>query len=423
MRMPTKEEFNKLIVEAYHHLYDLVYLRTHPLADLLIQEAVLHRGEKAQRLHHLLLNAVEELYPGSQAPVFSKEWRRYRLMVLHMVDGLEPPEVAAQLNISRRQFYREQIGAIDAIADILWERYKTNLVGPGQAFLPEQESASSDRIELLRLEAARLSQTKRYTSLEEVVRGVILLLQEPLNRQKITLELQLPETLSEVTIDHHLIRQLVLVVLGYMIKFAEQARLQISAVDEDAEVILKITIEPPGSISVVNEGEIQEQLSMISEMAELSAVEITPILKGNITNGFYVHLPTSLPRTVMVVDDNEDILELFRRYLTMHHYRVVPVGNSSKAISLARQIQPYAITLDLMMPGQDGWDVLQHLLNQPDTRHIPIIVCSVIKQKDLALMLGATAFLEKPVSEQALLAVLDSLEITEPSKKVNRAAS
>jgi CheY-like chemotaxis protein len=67
--------------------------------------------------------------------------------------------------------------------------------------------------------------------------------------------------------------------------------------------------------------------------------------------------------------------------------------------------------------------VLQHLLNQPDTRHIPIIVCSVIKQKDLALMLGATAFLEKPVSEQALLAVLDSLEITEPSKKVNRAAS
>lgn len=183
--MPTKEEFTKLIVEAYHHLYDLVYLRTHPLADLLVQEAVLHRGEKAQRLHHLLLNAVEELYSGSQAPVFSKEWRRYRLMVLHIVDGLEPQAVAAQLNISRRQFYREQDAAIDAIADILWERYKATPIGSEQSFAPEQEPASSDRIELLRLEAARLSQTKRYTSLEEVIQGVILLLQETLNRQKI----------------------------------------------------------------------------------------------------------------------------------------------------------------------------------------------------------------------------------------------
>ncbi len=250
-----------------------------------------------------------------------------------------------------------------------------------------------------------------------------MLLQETLNRQKISLELLLPETLSEVTIDYRLIRQLILAVLGYMIKPAEQARLQISAVDKDAEVILQITTEPTTSVPLINEGEIQEQLSMIFEMAELSAVEITPIVKGNITNGFYMHLPTSLPRTVMVVDDNEDILELFQRYLNMHHYRVVPVGNSSKAIRLAREIQPYAITLDLMMPGQDGWGLLQYLLNQPDIRHIPIIVCSVIKQKDLALMLGATAFLEKPISEQALLSVLNSLEVTEPSKKAKRAAN
>ena len=411
--MPTKEEFNKLIVEAYHHLYDMVYLRTHPLADLLVQETVLHRGEKAQRLHHLLLNVVEELYPGPQAPVFSKEWRRYRLMVLYIVDGLDPQAVAAQLNISRRQFYREQVSALDAIADILWERYKADLINSNQSTPLEQVPAASDRIELLRLEAARLSQTKRYTNLEDVVRGVILLLQDTLSRQKIALELALPETLSKVTIDHHLIRQLILVVLGYMIKSAEQARLLISAMDKDAEVILQITNEPPTYVPLINKSEIQEQLSMISEMAELSAVEITPIVKENITNGFYLHLPTSLPRTVMVIDDNEDILELIQRYLTMHHYRVVPVGSSSRAISLARQIQPYAITLDLMMPGQDGWDLLQHLLNQPDTRHIPIIVCSVIKQKDLALMLGATAFLEKPVSEQALLSVLDSLEVNE----------
>jgi CheY-like chemotaxis protein len=63
-----------------------------------------------------------------------------------------------------------------------------------------------------------------------------------------------------------------------------------------------------------------------------------------------------------------------------------------------------------MMPKQDGWHVLQTLLNQPDTSRIPVIVCSVLKQKELALSLGATAFVEKPITEQALLSALDALE-------------
>jgi CheY-like chemotaxis protein len=65
-----------------------------------------------------------------------------------------------------------------------------------------------------------------------------------------------------------------------------------------------------------------------------------------------------------------------------------------------------------MIPDRDGWDLLQVLLNQPDTQHIPIIICSVLKQKELALSLGATAFLEKPISEQSLLSVLTALEET-----------
>ena len=114
----------------------------------------------------------------------------------------------------------------------------------------------------------------------------------------------------------------------------------------------------------------------------------------------------------MVVDDNEDILELFRGYLSPHHYRVVTAQTGQDALSLARRLRPYAITLDLMMPDQDGWDLLQALLNQPDTQHIPIIICSVLTQKELALSLGATAFLEKPISEDTLLLALEALEET-----------
>jgi CheY-like chemotaxis protein len=62
-----------------------------------------------------------------------------------------------------------------------------------------------------------------------------------------------------------------------------------------------------------------------------------------------------------------------------------------------------------MLPGQDGWDLLQILLNRPETNHIPLIICTVLKQKELALSLGATAFLEKPVTEQALFSTLEAL--------------
>jgi CheY-like chemotaxis protein len=67
------------------------------------------------------------------------------------------------------------------------------------------------------------------------------------------------------------------------------------------------------------------------------------------------------------------------------------------------------MTLDLMMPGRDGWDLMQIPLNQPGTSSIPIIVCTVLKQKELALSLGAAAFLEKLFSQQTLLSTLNAL--------------
>jgi CheY-like chemotaxis protein len=144
-------------------------------------------------------------------------------------------------------------------------------------------------------------------------------------------------------------------------------------------------------------------------MATLAGAQVSAVYAGETVAGFDVQLPT-VERTVLVVDDNEDILELFRGYLTPHRYRVVTAQTAHDALDLARGLKPYAITLDLMMPDEDGWDLLQILLNQPDTQHIPIVVCSVLKQKELALSLGASAFLEKPISEEALTSALEALE-------------
>lgn len=121
-------------------------------------------------------------------------------------------------------------------------------------------------------------------------------------------------------------------------------------------------------------------------------------------------LPVEPHATVLVVDDNEDTLVLIQRYLTQHHYHAVITNQAEEALRIAAQLQPIAITVDLMMPDIDGWDLLQIFLHQPATQHIPIIVCSVLRQKELALSLGAAAFLEKPVMEEALINLLSSFQ-------------
>src|SRR5689334_24086326 len=121
--MLSFEEFNQQLTDAYEHLYDLVYLRTHPLMTTLVPEPNVNRKDAAWQMHHLLLNTIRELNRGAQAPLYSREWRRYQLMMLRFVDCESPQAVADQLAISRRHYYRGQETGIGAIASILWNRY------------------------------------------------------------------------------------------------------------------------------------------------------------------------------------------------------------------------------------------------------------------------------------------------------------
>jgi CheY-like chemotaxis protein len=407
--MLSKAVFIVQVTDAYRHLYDLVYLRTHPLADILVPDPALPRKEKAWQLHHLLLDIIGELKPQPQVSVLSRQWRRHQLLVLRYVKGLAPEAVADVLGIGRRHYYREHKIAVEAIAGILWNRYVVRASAPQHMPASVEEQASLSRLELLRLEAARMAQANRYARVGDVVRGALPLLQEMLHRRGLNVHLDLLDSLRGVSIDQGLLRQMLLGILGYLIERAEQATIRLTARVEESAVRLSVRVEPAAAIRPTVQAEAEELFSTFEEMAASSDAHILPVRTGQSIAGFDVGLPAA-QRTVLVVDDNEDVLELFRRYLSPHDFRVVTARTAQDALDKARHFRPHAITLDLMMPDQDGWDLLQVLLNQPDTGHIPIIVCTVLKQKALALSLGATAFLEKPVTEQALLSALEALE-------------
>jgi CheY-like chemotaxis protein len=410
--MLSRAEFAEQVKDAYEHLYDLIYLRTHPLLDTFVSHSQLRPGERAWRLHDTLSNVIEELDPGPHAPVFSREWRRYRLMVLRYLDGLDPQAVADELGISRRHYYREQESALSAIASILWNRYRTPSSPSRAETETPEEAASPSHLELLRLEVARATQASRYTSVAEVIEGVSAVLQEMLHQRNLELQLVLPERLPNVSMDQVLLRQLLLGMSGFLIERAEHAVFRMLAQYQGPTIRLAILVDPFSAVRSTPQAETQDHLSAFEEMASLSGTDISPVRQEQSIVGFELMLPTSAQRTVLVVDDNKDVLELFHRYLSPHDYRVITAQTAQDALDLAHKLKPYAITLDLMIPDRDGWDLLQVLLNQPDTQHIPIIICSVLKQKELALSLGATAFLEKPISEQSLLSVLMALEET-----------
>jgi PAS domain S-box-containing protein len=114
-------------------------------------------------------------------------------------------------------------------------------------------------------------------------------------------------------------------------------------------------------------------------------------------------------KVILTIDDDIQVIGLYERYLHPQGYQVVPLTDPSHAVERAKQLRPYAITLDIMMPGVDGWQVLDTLKGDPDTRNIPVIICSIIEDLEKGFNLGATDYLVKPILEDDLVNALDRL--------------
>jgi CheY-like chemotaxis protein len=111
-------------------------------------------------------------------------------------------------------------------------------------------------------------------------------------------------------------------------------------------------------------------------------------------------------RVVLAIDDDPDVIYLLRENLAEAGYRVVGALSGREGLQQARELRPLAITLDILMPQQDGWQVLHELKSEPVTRAIPVIVLSIVDNKALGYRLGACDYLMKPFDREAILAAL-----------------
>jgi CheY-like chemotaxis protein len=114
-------------------------------------------------------------------------------------------------------------------------------------------------------------------------------------------------------------------------------------------------------------------------------------------------------KTILVIDDNPEAIEIIRKFLG-NEYRVIALLSGEDAANKAKEIKPLAITLDIMMPKKDGWQVLQELKNTPETQDIPVIVLSIVDDTKRGFSLGAAEYLVKPIDKHTLLRKLKNLE-------------
>jgi CheY-like chemotaxis protein len=110
--------------------------------------------------------------------------------------------------------------------------------------------------------------------------------------------------------------------------------------------------------------------------------------------------------TVLVVDDDPISRDLIERTLARQGLHIELAANGEQALSLAKQLRPDAITLDVIMPGMDGWAVLSALKADPDLAEIPVILLSFVGNKSLGFALGASDYLTKPVDGKRLATLL-----------------
>ena len=117
---------------------------------------------------------------------------------------------------------------------------------------------------------------------------------------------------------------------------------------------------------------------------------------------------------VLVVDDDPTVHDLMRKFLSKEGLRIVVATNGVEGLRLAKELHPAVITLDVLMPGMDGWAVLGALKADPDLTDIPIIMLSITDEKQMGYALGAADYLTKPIDWDRLADILRKYECVRP---------
>ena len=391
-----QQTFISLFKDLISRLYDRVAIETHPLAAYfpVPEDASTRRAEVVQQL---ILDEIEQLRPeGKEILVQSPEWRPYLILQKRYIEGQDSHEIAKSLYIGDRQFRRDHSRALQALSLRVWQRYFQPAVRPsgGEATDLFEDQGTFE------LHAEQLD-------LNEVIGGVINLIARRLEIENVQLELALYPSPVQVFTDRILLRQILLSLLNYVLHLRGQSRL-ILRTEAGKAMSIRILFDADEQWASIqnDERDSLEFARRLSNKLPARVDETYPLQDQSGPAEIRLVFGVSQPRSVLIVDDQVAAQKMFQRYLSRANLEVIGVTDPTQGLVMAQKIQPALLILDVMMPHIDGWEVLQTLQLDPETKHIPVLVCSAWGEPELARSLGAVAFLKKPVIQKDLIDVL-----------------
>ncbi|NNN05550.1 MAG: response regulator [Elusimicrobia bacterium] len=247
--------------------------------------------------------------------------------------------------------------------------------------------------------------------------------------------------------DRTKVKQILVNLVGNALKFTEKGKVTVRLVHDEARKTAVLSVTDTGAgiadsdIPLIFEefrqldGSARREhggtglgLAIVKKLAVLINGEITVESRVGEGSVFGVELPAPVlaPKpsapvlaapsapgderpVILAIDDDAEVLRLLSDTLAHSGYRLVGALSGEEGLALARQLKPYAITLDIMMPHRDGWSILQTLKNDPELRTIPVIILSIIENKGLGFALGASDYIVKPFEKRDLLSRLAAL--------------
>ncbi|MHB8627939.1 MAG: ATP-binding response regulator [Aggregatilineales bacterium] len=384
------EAFVEQIKQALEHLYDFAYLQQHPLARVYDGAGDLSAKTAGRQLRHELITAIESLKPKSDAHFRAPDARLYNLLHLIYVENLTIQGTAIELGLSERQAYRDLKRGQEAVAAALWN-----------SRLPSSEPTPEFS---LRSEMAHLKLNFSPVDVGAIVQQAQHAVERLAAQHAVEIAVEMPREPLILLTDPPLAHQVIVSVLSNAVQRAQPGMLTVSfeANQGTGTLALRYSVKD-------NAVSLADTRSVLSELAE----RLHWTISYQDTPAFCEIVLRLISRrvTILVIDDNEGWVALLERFLEGFDCTVVTLRGEHDDVQRIQTLAPSAIILDVMMPETDGWEILQRLRTQPATTNIPIIVCSVFNDPQLAYSLGASAFVSKTTNLDKLLETLKELSI------------
>jgi len=338
------------------------------------------------------------------------------------------------------------------------ERYISHIMQAGKHLL----HLVNNILDLAKIEAGKISVVSEVLSIPQIIEEVVFVMKPQTDKKSISIGTEIGEDVKDFIADRIKLKQILFNLLSNAVKFTPEGGMvgiKASYVERpfpwtpSGKRFLRFSVWDTGPGIPENDRdrifEAFEQLDpsrstegtglglpMTKKLVELHGGHIELESEPGKGSIFHVYLPEQVEvkelikreekppffekesPLIVVVEDDISTAELIGLYLKEVGYRVEYARTGEAGLRIIKERQPFAVILDIMLPEKDGWEVLQTLKTDPETQEIPVIIHSIVEERELAFALGATDYIVKPADKSTILKKLGELSFLQKKRRL-----